>query len=277
MIQTYIIEKWDDTKHLLGLNAKATEDHVQYVNEYLNNVGVNGVWGTEMDILILRNALNKDIFAISDEDSHLEELILSALYPPDQQPIFISHENRNHFNSIVRRSDNNNNSSNNNNSNYNSNNNSNNKCSSNDNSNNNSSNSNDNSNNKSSNSNGNNNDNNNNNSSNSNGNNNDNSNNNSNSNDNNNSGNSNDTNNNSNNDSSNNEGQMEEIKKQKRKRKETARLMEWRLCEDMMTQFDTSYSKKRRHSEEEQEWIPNRNEVVEELLQDARLELNLNL
>jgi hypothetical protein len=103
-VQEFIEENWEEASELLGLNQEIKEDHLSYVNDYLQNVGVDGVWGTENDIIILRSALKRDVFVISDDDTHLEELNSSVL-EPDKQPIFISHEGGNHFNSIYRKSE----------------------------------------------------------------------------------------------------------------------------------------------------------------------------
>jgi hypothetical protein len=241
-------------------------------------VGVDGAWGNEMDIMILRNALQKQIFVISDEETHLQELILSAISPPDEVPIFVTHEYGSHFNSVFKKKDNNNDKSgNNNNSNNINNNNDNNDNSSNNNNNNSNNNDGNISNRKRNNKN----------TSNKKKNNND-SNTNSSSNisdkkDHNNSHNmhDNNTNNNNNinnnNDNNKNKPQFCQQSKQKRKRNVTDKLLEWRNNEEIMTQFDTPSKKKIRYVQDEDEWIPNQTDIMEELLDDTRLELNLNL
>jgi hypothetical protein len=54
---------------------------MKYTLNYLDQVGVDAVWRTENDVLILERALKKRIYIISDKEPHLNELKLAALHP----------------------------------------------------------------------------------------------------------------------------------------------------------------------------------------------------
>jgi hypothetical protein len=103
MISDFITEKWEEVADLLGINSGCgDEEKNKYTLNYLAHVGKDGVWGTENDILILRRALQRDIYIISDQDTQLDELLLASQLPEDQAPIFLTHVNQNHFNAIYR-------------------------------------------------------------------------------------------------------------------------------------------------------------------------------